>query len=463
MNAEYADRAGAGPQRQEEPLARGKRVRPASRRPIVLQDPARHRQLLLRHGTLATPRRGMQLTEGIGEQRHRIGRELAAKMTQAGAHQLLGLHRRGEIAAQLEQGQCPVLARPRHQGLLAKSRRERADHQRDGEHHGERHRVLAVRHGEGVVRRHTEDIEGRHAQHRRQHGLATATPHRHDHHREQEDHCQVGDVEHRPQQHAEQRGAGDDGHRLEVRRRSTARPRRRRSALRPSCPSQFRPWRILRHCDHVQVDVAALTRDGVDRGAADQVANARVRGPPDHDAGHVVRARVGEDFRRRVAARYASPPRHPATRRGATSPRRGRDRPSPMSPRRASRRTPRSTRRRAGPPCASWRAPDAPRTARVPRRPRCVPPPARSRPHRARGDRRASAASTLLRRATQRELAQRDQVAVPEEVLAGALRLLGHVDLSLAQSLQQLLGRDVDQLHLVGLARAPRRGRSRAP
>ena len=55
-----------------------------------------------------------------------------------------------------------------------------------------------------------------------------------------------------------------------------------------------------------------------------------------------------------------------------------------------------------------------------------------------------------LRRAAQRELAQREQVAPLEEVLGRALRLLGQVDLALREPLQQLLGRDVDELDLVG-------------
>ena len=56
-----------------------------------------------------------------------------------------------------------------------------------------------------------------------------------------------------------------------------------------------------------------------------------------------------------------------------------------------------------------------------------------------------------VRGAAQRELAQRDQVALAEEILDGALGLLRQVDLALAQALQQLVGRQVDQHHFVGL------------
>ena len=55
-----------------------------------------------------------------------------------------------------------------------------------------------------------------------------------------------------------------------------------------------------------------------------------------------------------------------------------------------------------------------------------------------------------LGRLAQRELAQRDQVALPEEVLDGALGLRGQVDLALAQALEQLVGRQIDELDLVG-------------
>ena len=55
-----------------------------------------------------------------------------------------------------------------------------------------------------------------------------------------------------------------------------------------------------------------------------------------------------------------------------------------------------------------------------------------------------------LGRAAERQLAQRDQVALPEEALDRAARLLGDVDLPLAQPLLQDVGRDVHQLDLVG-------------
>ncbi len=52
--------------------------------------------------------------------------------------------------------------------------------------------------------------------------------------------------------------------------------------------------------------------------------------------------------------------------------------------------------------------------------------------------------------AAQGQFAQGQQVALAEEALDGVLGLLGHVDLALLQALQQLLGRDVHQLDLVG-------------
>jgi hypothetical protein len=49
------------------------------------------------------------------------------------------------------------------------------------------------------------------------------------------------------------------------------------------------------------------------------------------------------------------------------------------------------------------------------------------------------------------ELAERDQVALPEEILDRLLRLVRHVDLALAEALQEIVGRQVDQLDVVGL------------
>ena len=53
--------------------------------------------------------------------------------------------------------------------------------------------------------------------------------------------------------------------------------------------------------------------------------------------------------------------------------------------------------------------------------------------------------------AAQRELAQRDEVALAEEVLDGARRLLRDVDLALVQALEQLVDGQVDDAHLVRL------------
>ena len=55
-----------------------------------------------------------------------------------------------------------------------------------------------------------------------------------------------------------------------------------------------------------------------------------------------------------------------------------------------------------------------------------------------------------LGRAPQRELAQREQIALPEEALHGALGLRRDVDLALPEALQQLVRREIDELDLVG-------------
>ena len=53
--------------------------------------------------------------------------------------------------------------------------------------------------------------------------------------------------------------------------------------------------------------------------------------------------------------------------------------------------------------------------------------------------------------AAQRELAQRHQVALAEEVARRALDLLGNVHLARLEPCEQVVGRDVDQHHLVGI------------
>jgi hypothetical protein len=72
-----------------------------------------------------------------------------------------------------------------------------------------------------------------------------------------------------------------------------------------------------------------------------------------------------------------------------------------------------------------------------------------------RGDRMVRAVGAhlgvdALRRGAQGELAQRDQVALAEEAVERALRLLGDVDLALLEAEQEVFGREIDELDLVG-------------
>ena len=100
-------------------------------------------------------------------------------------------------------------------------------------------------------------------------------------------------------------------------------------------------------------------------------------------------------------------------------------------------------------PCA-WRG--APRRCcwdRRRRRPGCA-----RRPPRARGSRAPACSDHLLvdplRGAAQREFAQRGQVAGREIVADRALGLVRHIDLAVLQPLDQVVGRQVDQLDVVG-------------
>ena len=51
----------------------------------------------------------------------------------------------------------------------------------------------------------------------------------------------------------------------------------------------------------------------------------------------------------------------------------------------------------------------------------------------------------------QGQFPQGNQIAFAEEVLEGAAGLLRHIDLALAQALQQIIGGQVDQFDLIGL------------
>ena len=56
----------------------------------------------------------------------------------------------------------------------------------------------------------------------------------------------------------------------------------------------------------------------------------------------------------------------------------------------------------------------------------------------------------VLRGAAERQLAQGEEVAAAEEAVHGLARPLGQIHLPLGQALEQLLGRQVDELQLVG-------------
>lgn len=56
-----------------------------------------------------------------------------------------------------------------------------------------------------------------------------------------------------------------------------------------------------------------------------------------------------------------------------------------------------------------------------------------------------------IRRAPQRQFAQGQQVALAKKVLCGALRLRAEIDLAVLQTLQQIVGRQVDHHHVMGV------------
>ena len=53
-------------------------------------------------------------------------------------------------------------------------------------------------------------------------------------------------------------------------------------------------------------------------------------------------------------------------------------------------------------------------------------------------------------RGAQRELTQRDQIALAEETLRRVTRFFGHVNLAFGKPFEQLVGRQVDELDFVG-------------
>ena len=408
----------------------------------VLMDPLTDRQLARVHRELG----GVALVRAqspvrLREQHHDLGPEHLRDVPDRHLQQLAEATRAGQLAAhRVQRGHAP-LALPGRLGLGADAHREAADHEGHHQHDREGDEVLGVRDREGEVGRHEEEIEGGHAQHRRHQGRAPTVPGGRDDHAEQVDHDQVGEREvrkHRPGDRGRDRNRGE---------RVTVRCPVR---LLPPRPGGQGPRVAPVAADHVDVDLAAALDERVhDRAHGDALPEGPLR-LAHHDLAHVAGPRKGEDL---VA--------HPRPGQGVRLRPELLGQPHGLGD---------SIARVLGEAGLGGRL----HVGDDPLRPEPFRH-ALGRPYQANGGRARPDADQqplahrprlvdrvvahvvahlrvhVLRGHPQGQLAQRDQVALAEEVLAGLARLVRDVDLAVPEAVEQVVGGQVDQLHLVGV------------
>ncbi len=229
------------------------------------------------------------MSRGVGQQHGGVAVDVGENVADDDAAEFVDVARLRQFAAQRVQLVRAPFACARHRRLALAARGEMADHETGREHHAEGDQVLRVGYGERIDRRHEQKIEQHHGQDRGERRRPAADARGDVDGAEQVEHDQVGQLDVREQQFAEQRDRGDDGDAARVGRPRARAPRR--------------PWRWRRLLagfarDYVDVDCTAAARDFVDERGLEPVPPARTAGLADDDLADVAPARIGEQFGR---------------------------------------------------------------------------------------------------------------------------------------------------------------------
>ena len=444
LERDHTDRGLAVDQRDREHARARQRVGAVARRPRRCSNAHRATALLLHaRAASAPPRRRGPARRDRGPAPPPATSSASSRWRTATAATSPIVGRRGDLAREREQRRGAPLARSSRRAPARRSRTVSVLITRpDAEHHGEREQVARVGDREREPRRDEAEVERRDRERRREQ-RRPAPEQRRDHDRDQVEHRDVGERRRsRTPASPITVTSGDRRSRQHVRRTRAASSRRRAARCGGAASLDRR--------DHVDLDRARAADQRVEQAAAQQVAPARVRRLAGDDPRDVVIARVREQRVGDAARRAAARRRRRATRRAAGAPRAARD------PRRraAARRSPRRAAAVHGAcrPSAirfvariSRSEPglgpthDEDPLARRPRRRRC----------RARGGTRARRRRRARRCGAARARAARAGCRAGRSSAPRA-RLLGDVDLALGEPLEQLLGREVDELDLVG-------------
>ena len=376
------------------------------------------------------------------QQHHRMNVGRSHDVPGGDPRDLLAALRGRQLAAHRIKRRRAPLAPPRRLGLKLHASRQAADHQARQKHHQKRQYVLRIVDRELPARRHKTEVKRGNAQNRGQNGRPPPQPQHHGNHSQQIDHRQVGGRFHvRRKQPAQRRANHHRRQRPQIVDLAVGQePRGRRGRRR----------RLRVAANHVNVDVAALSRQLIDQRAAKQLSPSRLLGLAHDNLGDVPLAGVMDQLvgdalaaqGGRLAAQLLGQPQRlrKLLAAGVGKVGGGRRFDVDRHPRRLQ-----AVRHAAGGPHQPGRKrtrADADQQALA------------GRPRTRHGVFAAVYVHLLahpLGRLPQGQFPQCNQISLGEEVGNRPLGLAGDVDLALAQALQQVVWRDVDQFHLVGL------------
>ena len=451
LHREHTAHAHRRLQRQHQARVGGQRVGAAARRAGVIEGPLRDAGIGVSGGT----GQRLQLVLRISHPQRSPCTELGRDKTRGDLCHLLGQQRAAEVAAHRVQAVDAAFAFGGGTRLRLQARGQLTDQQTHHQHHRKGDEEALVGHRQREARRHEEQVEHQHRQHRRQHRRPAAVAHRGEHHRQHEQQHQAGELENVDQRRGQQRRAGAPGHRSGIGRPAFGAEQRLVVVGRCRRHGQRRRGARQRHLHHVELvglggDPFSQARPPGPAPRArlaahhqpHQVVFARVAHQRDTGLGRRQRGGCGAELLRQlqqaqhlrvglggIAARLHmhGVPRHVEL---AGQPRTTADDLFAV-------------------PAAAHAGQQ--RLAVGPHRQRCRVACTGAHAGAARVQaKRTHLVIDTVGRAAQRQLAQRQQVALAEEVVGRALGLLRQVDLALFQPQQQLVGRQVDDDDLVG-------------
>ena len=408
---------------------------------MVLVHPAGDAEIVRVELELAAAPR-VEAATGAGQEHDHRAAEHLADVPDRDRQQRLHAARAGQLAAHRVERRRPSLALAGRVGLRADARGEAAGDEPDHQHDREEKEVTNIADRERVDRRDEQEVEGGDAQHRRQQRRALTVVRRDHHDPQQIDHHQVRQLEERQRQPRDPAGQRDDRRRPDV-----GRPFRRDRA---ASDRRDRRRILALAADDLDVDVAAAPDQRVDDRAEQHALPQRAPRLAHDDLGHVAIVRERQDrlahrppaqgHRLRAQLLGQAPRLHDPVLVFLRHAQLGRRLDVGGDPRgvepvgHALGRADEPGRERARVHAHQQALGDGPDLLdRV-----LAPVDAHLRVHAVGGPAKG-------------ELTERDQVALPEEILDRLLRLVRHVDLALAEAFQEIVGRQVDQLDVVGL------------